>query len=51
MIPKEVLLKRLKGLSSEHLSGINEFTGSKHCWNKHGTTISQFLNGYEVILR
>ena len=29
--PKEVVLKRLKGLSSEHLAGINMFTGFKHC--------------------
>ena len=29
--PKEVVLKHLKGLASEHLAGNNELTSSKHC--------------------
>ena len=30
-LEKRWLLKRLKGLASEHLSVINVLTGSKHC--------------------
>ena len=48
LIPKEVVLKRLKGFASEHLSGINVFTGSKRCSNKHGITINLFLHEYEI---
>ena len=32
-IRKRYLLKRLKGLGSEHHSLINVLTGSKHCWS------------------
>ena len=35
---KRWLLKRLKGLASEDHAVINVLTGSKHCWNQHGTT-------------
>ena len=31
LTPKEWLLKRLKGLASEHHSVVNVLTGSKHC--------------------
>ena len=48
LTPKELVLKRLKGLASEHISGTNEFSGSKHCWNNDGTSISLFLHEYEV---
>ena len=40
---KRCLLKRLKGLSSAHLSVINVLTCSKHCWSQHGTAIFLFL--------
>ena len=36
------LLKRPKGVASEHHSTMNVITGSKHCWNQHGTTITLF---------
>ena len=48
LIPKEMVLKRLKGVPSGQLSEINVFTDSTHCWNKNGTTINLFLNEYEV---
>ena len=31
LAPKRWLLKRLKGLGSEHHSVVNVLTGSKHC--------------------
>ena len=40
---KRCLLKRLKGLSSAHLSVINVLTCSKHCWSQHGKAIFLFL--------
>ena len=42
------LLKRLKGLPSEHHSLINVLTGSKHCGNKHGIPIFQFFHEFEI---
>ena len=42
------LLKRLKGLASEHHSLMNVLTGSKHCWNHHVTTISLFSRQFVV---
>ena len=45
---KTWLLKRLKGLASEHHSVMNVLTGSKHCSNKHGTTITLFSRQFEV---
>ena len=45
---KRWLLKRLKGFVSEHHSVINVLTGSKHCWNELGTTISLFSHEFEV---
>ena len=45
---KTWLLKRLKCLASEHHSLINVLTGSKHCWNQHGTTITLFSRQFEV---
>ena len=42
------LLKRLKGLASEHHSLMNVLTASKHCWNKHGTPITLFCRQFEV---
>ena len=45
---KRYLLKRLKGLASAHHSVINVLTGSKHCWNQHGTTILIFFHEFEV---
>ena len=42
------LLKRLKGLASEHHSLMKVLTGSKHCWNQHGTTITLFSSQFEV---
>ena len=45
---KTWLLKRLKGLASEHHSLMNVLTGSKHCWNQHGTTITLFPRQFEV---
>ena len=45
---KTWLLKRLKGLASEHHSLMNVLTGSKHCWNLHGTTITLFSCQLEV---
>ena len=46
---KTWLLKRLKSLPSEHHSLMNVLTGSKHCWNQHGTTITLFSRHFEVI--
>ena len=45
---KTWLLKRLKGLASEHHSLMNVLTGSKHCWNQHGTTITLFCRQFGV---
>ena len=45
---KTWLLKRLKGLASEHHSLMNVLTGSKHCWNQHGTTIIFFCRQFKV---
>ena len=45
---KTWLLKRLKGLPSEHHSLMNVLTGSKHCWIQHGTTITLFSRQFEV---
>ena len=42
------LLKRLKGLDSEHHSVINVLTSSKHCGNWDGITINPFLHEFEV---
>ena len=42
------LLKRLKGLASEHHSVMNELTGSKHCGNQHGTAISLFVGEFDL---
>ena len=42
------LLKRLKGLASEHHSVSNGLTGSRHCSNTHGTTIVVFFHEFEV---
>ena len=35
---KRWLFKHLKSLVTEHYSVINILTGSKQCWNQHGTT-------------
>ena len=48
IIDAERLLKRLKGLASEHHSLMNVLTGSKHCWNQHGTTNTLFSRQFEV---
>ena len=48
LTPKHDVLKRLKGLASEHLSQTNLFTGPKHIWNKHGAIINLFLHEYEL---
>ena len=45
---KTWLFKRLNGLSSEHHSLMNVLTGSKHCWNQHGTTFTLFSRQFEV---
>ena len=45
---KTWLLKRLKGLAFEHNSLMNVLTGSKHCWNPQGTTITLFSRQSEV---
>ena len=45
---KTWLLKRLKGLSSEHHSVMNVLTGSEHGWNQPGTTITLFSREFEV---
>ena len=42
------LLKRLKGLASEHCSVSNVLTGSRHCSNQHDTTIIVFFHEFEV---
>ena len=42
------LLKRLKGLASEDHAVINVLTGSKHCWNQHGTTIILFFHAFGI---
>ena len=42
------LLKRLEGLASEHHSLMNVLTGSKHCWNQHGNTITLFSHQFEI---
>ena len=42
------LLKRLKGLASEQHSLMNVLTGSKHCWNQHGITITLFSRQFAV---
>ena len=47
-IGKRCLLKRLKGLGSEHHSLINVLTGSKHCWTQHGTTIFLFFYEFKI---
>ena len=41
-------LKDLKGLASEHHSLMTVLTGSKHCWNQHGTTITLFCRQFGV---
>ena len=38
------LLKCLKCLTSEHVSVNDVLAGSKHCWNQHGTTITECFN-------
>ena len=43
-----ILLKRLKGLASEDHAVINVLTGSKHCWNQHGTTIILFFHAFGI---
>ena len=45
---KRLLLKRLKGLASEHHSVINELTGSKHRWKMQGTTNTPFPHKFHV---
>ena len=45
---KTWLLKRLKGLASEHHSLMNVLTSSKHCGNQRGTTITLFSRQFEV---
>ena len=45
---KTWLLKRPKGLASEHQSLMNVLTGSKHCWNQHDTGITLFYRQSEV---
>ena len=45
---KSWLLKRLKGLASEHHSVSNVLTGSRHCSNQHDTTIIVFFHELEV---
>ena len=45
---KRLLLKRLRGLGSEHHSVINVLTGSKHCWKMQGTTIILFSHEFQV---
>ena len=47
-IRNRLLLTRLKGLASADHSIINVLTGSKHCWNQHGTTIFLFLHEFEI---
>ena len=39
---KTCLLIPLEGLASEQHSLMNVLTGSKHCWNQHGTNIPLF---------
>ena len=45
---KRWLLKGLKGLASEDHAVINVLTGSKHCWNQHGTTIILFFHAFGI---
>ena len=45
---KRCLLKPLKGLASEHYSVMNVLTGSKHCWNQHGTAITLFYRQFVI---
>ena len=47
-IRKTYLLKRLKGLDSEHHSLINVLMGSKHCRSQHGTTTFLFFHELEI---
>ena len=47
-VRKRWLLKRQKGLASEEHAVINVLTGSKHCWNRHGTTIILFFHAFEI---
>ena len=46
---ENVVLKRLKGLASEHTLLMNVLTDSKHCWNQHRTTITIFSRHFEVM--
>ena len=48
IIDAERLLKRLNDLASEHHSLMKVLTGSKHCWNQHGTTNTLFSCQFEV---
>ena len=48
ILRKSWLLKRLKGLASEHHSVSNVLTGSRHCSNQHDTTIIVFFHEFEV---
>ena len=41
---KRWLLKCVKSLTLEQLSVINLLAGSKHCLNRHGTTIILFFH-------
>ena len=47
-IRKRCLLKHLKGLASADHSVISVLTGSKHCWNQHGSTIFLFFHEFEI---
>ena len=42
------LLKRLKGLATEHYSLINLLTGSKDFPNQHDTTVILFFNEFGI---
>ena len=48
IIDSERLLKHVNVLASEHNSVMNVVTGSKLCWNEHGTTIIIFSREFEV---
>ena len=45
---KTWLLNRLKSIASEHHSVMKVLTGSKHCWNQHGTSITLFSRQFDV---
>ena len=47
-IRKRCLVKRLKGLTSAHISVISVLMGSKHCWSQRDTTIFLFFHNFEI---